>query len=78
MAQPEDCTEHIASDPAIHHGEPCINGTRVALSVIVGSVADGDTVQQILTSNPQITAEDIGAALRSATLAVHGYAVIQP
>lgn len=78
MTQPEDWTAQIASDPAIHHGEPCINGTRVALSVIVGSVADGDTVQQMLTSYPQITAEDIRAALRSANLAVHGYAIIHP
>jgi uncharacterized protein (DUF433 family) len=33
--------ERIVIDPAIHHGEPCITGTRVPVSVIVGSVADG-------------------------------------
>jgi Protein of unknown function (DUF433) len=41
--------ERIVIDPAIHHGgEPCITGTRVPVSVIVGSIADGDTPQQIV------------------------------
>ena len=39
----EDWRERIVIDPGIHHGEPCIKGTRVPVSVIVGSVADGDT-----------------------------------
>ena len=32
--------DRITSDPAIHHGEPVIRGTRVSVSVIVGSIAD--------------------------------------
>jgi hypothetical protein len=40
--------ERIVIDPAIHHGEPCIKGTRVPVSVIVGSIADGDTPEQIV------------------------------
>ena len=28
--------------PAIHHGDPCIKHTRVPVSVIVGSIADGE------------------------------------
>jgi uncharacterized protein (DUF433 family) len=37
--------ERSVIDPAIHHGEPCITGTRVPVSVIVGSIADGDTTR---------------------------------
>ncbi len=59
----------ISIDPAIHHGKPCIKGTRVPVSVIVGSIADGDTPERIMQSWPQLTAEDITAALKFAAKA---------
>jgi uncharacterized protein (DUF433 family) len=55
--------ERISIDPAIHHGKPCIKGTRVPASVIVGSIAEGNSVERILKSWPQLTADDIAAAL---------------
>jgi uncharacterized protein (DUF433 family) len=63
--------ERIVIDPAIHHGEPCITGTRVPVSVIVGSIADGDTPEQILDAYPQLTGDDIKAALKFAAEAVN-------
>ena len=63
--------ERIVIEPAIHHGEPCIKGTRVPVSVIVGSVADGDTPQQIIDAWPQLTGDDIKAALKFAAEAVN-------
>jgi ATP-dependent Lon protease len=33
----------ILIDPDIHHGEPCVRGTRIPVSMIVGSLADGIT-----------------------------------
>ena len=60
----------ITMDPAIHHGDPVITGTRVAVSAIVGSIADGDSVDQLLASYPQLQREDIHAALRFAAEAV--------
>jgi len=63
--------DRIVIDPAIHHGEPCIRGTRVPLSVIVGSVADGDTPRQIIDAWPQLTGDDIKAALKFAAEAVN-------
>jgi uncharacterized protein (DUF433 family) len=56
----------ITIDPAIHHGKPCIKWTRVPISVIVGSIADGDTREEVMRSWPQLTAEDITAALKFA------------
>jgi uncharacterized protein (DUF433 family) len=58
--------ERIVIDPAIHHGKPCIKGTRVPVSVIVGSIADGDMPERILQSWPQLTLGDIVAALKFA------------
>ena len=58
----------ISIDPAIHHGKPCIKGTRVPVSVIVGSIAEGHTPQRIIESWPQLSREDVEAALRFAAV----------
>ena len=55
--------ERILIDPDIHHGDPCIKGTRVPVSTLVGSLADGMTTEQVLDAYPQLTQEDIAAAL---------------
>lgn len=68
--------DRIRIDPSIHHGDPCITGTRVPVSVIVGSVADGDSPDQILASYPQITREDIRAALLFAAEAVNRFDLV--
>ena len=62
--------DRIVIDPAIHHGDPCITGTRVPVSVIVGSIADGDSIPEVLAAYPHLTAEDVQAALRFAAEAV--------
>jgi uncharacterized protein (DUF433 family) len=58
--------DRISIDPEIHHGKPCIKGTRVPVSVIVGSIAAGDTPERILGSWPQLAPEDVTAALKFA------------
>jgi len=65
-----DWRERILMDPAVYDGEPCIKGTRVPVSVVVGSVADGDTPEQIIEAWPQLTRDDIRAALKFAAEAV--------
>ena len=62
--------ERIVIDPAVHHGDPCITGTRVPVSAIVGSVADADTVEDVLAAYPHLSVEDIRAALKFAAEAV--------
>jgi uncharacterized protein (DUF433 family) len=58
-----DWHKHISVDSEIHHGEPCIKGTRVPVSMIVGSVADGMSFDAIMDSYPQLKKESIQAAL---------------
>lgn len=76
MAESSDWQGRIKIDPAIHHGDVCIAGTRVPVSVIVGSVAEGDTWEQILASYPQLKREDIQAALLYAAEAVNRFEMI--
>ena len=58
-----DWRERVIIDPDIHHGEPCIRGTRIPVTMIVGSLADGMSFEDILREYPQLTEEDIRAAL---------------
>ncbi|MCK4342586.1 MAG: DUF433 domain-containing protein [Phycisphaerae bacterium] len=76
MAQQNEWRKRISADPAVHHGDPCIAGTRVPVSVIVGSIADGDSIEQILKSYPQLAREDIQAALRYAAEAVNRFDLV--
>lgn len=62
--------ERTVTDPSIHHGSPVIRGTRVCVSVVVRSVADGDSVEAVLASYPRLAREDVQAALRCAAEAV--------
>ena len=55
--------ERIAVDPEIHHGEPCIRGTRIPVAVVLGSLAEGLTPEAVLHEYPALTAEDIQACL---------------
>lgn len=63
--------ERIVADPEIHHGEPCILGTRIPVRILVGSLADGFSVEQILAEYPQLTAPDIYGALAYAAEVLH-------
>ena len=58
-----DWRQRIVVDPDIHHGEPCICGTCIPVTMIVGSLADGMAFVDILREYPQLTEEDIRAAL---------------
>jgi uncharacterized protein (DUF433 family) len=63
----------ISIDPKVHSGDPCIKGTRVPVKVIVGSIAEGSTVSEVLREYPTLTKEDVRAALRFAAEAVSGF-----
>lgn len=63
--------DRISIHPAVHHGDPCIKGTRVAVRILVGSLADGMTPEEILTEYPQLAPEDIRASLAYAAEVLH-------
>ena len=55
--------ERIKVDPNICFGKPCINGTRIWVSFILDLLADGMTAQEIIAEYPQLSEEDIRAAI---------------
>ena len=73
MNQHDDWRKRISIDAGVHHGDPCIAGTRVPIAVIVGSVAEGDSWDDILQAYPQLKREDVQAALLFAAEAVNRF-----
>jgi uncharacterized protein (DUF433 family) len=63
--------ERVVIAPGVHHGEACIQGTRIPVATIVGSLADGVTSEEIQAAYPQLTSEDIQAALAYAADVIH-------
>jgi uncharacterized protein (DUF433 family) len=55
--------DRIVIAPDLHHGDPCIKETRIPVTMIVGSLADGITPEEIREAYPQLTDEDIQAVL---------------
>ena len=55
--------EHITVDPAICHGNACIKGTRVMVSVVMDNLAAGFTVDEIIQSYPSLSREMVQSAI---------------
>ena len=53
----------ITFNPEIMGGKPCIRGMRVTVGTIVGLVASGKTVDEVLADYPYLEREDILEAL---------------
>ena len=55
--------ERISIDPAVCGGKPCIKGTRIWVSLILDLLADGVPEADLLADYPQLTHEDVLAAI---------------
>lgn len=60
----------ITVDPDQMGGVPCIRGLRLPVASLVGMIADGMQVEEILSDYPDLEPEDIREALRYASEAV--------
>jgi len=56
----------IDVNPEICGGKPVIRGTRIMVRNILGMVAGGYTVDRILAAYPDLTRDDVDAALEYA------------
>jgi len=60
----------IVSDPHVCGGAPIVRGTRVRVKVILDNLAEGHTLEQIVTSYPTLTVEDVRAVVAFAAASV--------
>jgi uncharacterized protein (DUF433 family) len=58
-----DWREHLTSDPKVSRGQLCAKGTRVLVTNILDSLAEGATRDEILRSYPSLVAAHIAAAI---------------
>jgi len=54
---------HIVRDPKICAGAPVFRGTRVTLRTVLASLAEGESVEEILDAFPSLSAENVRAAI---------------
>jgi len=60
---PVEWKQHIVSDPEILRGKPRIKGTRITVGLILGHLAAGKTLQEIMVDFPDLASEQIAACL---------------
>ena len=66
-----DWRDRISVDPNVCHGQACIAGTRVLVTVVLDNLAAGRTAEEILADYPSITIEDVRAAIAYAAELAH-------
>jgi uncharacterized protein (DUF433 family) len=63
----------IAARISVNHevmgGVPCVAGTRIPVSTVVGLIANGATSTEIVTEYPVLTEDDVRACLAYAAKA---------
>jgi uncharacterized protein (DUF433 family) len=63
--------ERITVDPQQMGGLPCIRGMRVTVSMVLGQLAGGSTIEQVLADYPYVERADVLAALEYAAAVVN-------
>ncbi len=53
----------ITMDPQVMGGKPCIRGMRVTVGTLVGLMASGKTIDEVLAAYPYIERQDVLEAL---------------
>ena len=54
---------HISTDPAICHGQACIKGTRIMVSVVLDNLAAGSSASDIVRLYPTLREIDVAATI---------------
>ena len=66
-----DWRDRITVDPNICHGQACISGTRVLVTVVLDNLAAGRSSEQVVADYPSVSVEDVRAAIAYAAELAH-------
>jgi uncharacterized protein (DUF433 family) len=58
----EELLQRVTIDADICHGQPCIRGTRVLVTVLLDALAAGMSTAEIVRHYPTIAPEDVRSA----------------
>jgi uncharacterized protein (DUF433 family) len=68
--------DRISIDPKICHGKPCIRGTRIMVANILAQLEGGESWESIKAGYPELTDDDIRAAIAYAAAVVQDEEII--
>lgn len=60
---PDQLLERITVDPQVCGGKPCVRGHRIWVSLVLGLLAGGMSVEEVLGEYPQLDDADIRACI---------------
>ena len=60
---PPGWRDRITVDPLVCHGQACVAGTRILVTVVLDNLASGRTAEQIVADYPSLTPDDIRACI---------------
>lgn len=55
--------DRITAEPGVMGGKPCIRGMRVTVGMIVGHIAAGRSIEELLAEYPYLERDDVMQAL---------------
>jgi uncharacterized protein (DUF433 family) len=58
-----NCAQYISIEPNIRFGKPCVNGSRISVYDVLGWLASGMSIDQILSDYPELKEIEIRACL---------------
>ena len=70
--------EMITADPQVMHGQACVKGTRIPVSVVLDNLAGGMTEDEIIEQYPSLSHEGIHASLAYAAELAHDEVIPLP
>lgn len=66
----------ITLDPLVCHGKPCIRGLRYPVESMLGYLAGGDSMAEVLAAFPDLEEADLRACLAYAAAALQAKSVV--
>ena len=69
-------SEVIKVNSEVRFGKPCIRGSRIAVNDILGWLASGMSIQNIIEDFPDLTEDDVKAALAYAADREHKIKIV--
>jgi uncharacterized protein (DUF433 family) len=60
---PDQLLERITVDPEVCGGKPCVRGHRIWVSLVLGLLAGGMSVDDVLGEYPQLDEADVRACI---------------
>ena len=70
--------DQIEVNPDVCNGRPVVRGTRIAVESVLGMLAAGDSIDEVLRAYPTLTRAQVLACLKHAARLMHNQYSLEP